>query len=683
MNIDCHNFGRWLRVAAAAAALLASSALWAQEEDPVAALSKPESSLSLGIGYAGSDAPRFGLYNGIDEEDAYLLGEIDYVRRLDESGTWFRLDGRNLGLDSRQLRFEHERQSDWGYAIDYNQIIRNEPYTVNTTLTGIGGTTQTIFGAPLREVDLETERDILTVEAKKYLPGNFDFRVTFRNEEKDGDRIFGQGDFGGPPNAFFLLTEPLDSTTQQIDAVLGFTGKRLQLSAGYYGSFFDQHKDRIDVINGTANTPVSLPPGNHAHQGYLTGGYSFTPTTRGTFKLAYSSATQDDTFIVPSANGRTNADAGVDTFSFKLGLTARPLPKLSVRSNLRYEDRDDRTPVDTYITGVGANATYDGTNVPHSRKTLRGNLEASYRLPRGYRITGGVDLDNQERTFPDVRSVVYREDTDEITYRVELQRALSETLNGRISYSYSERDGSSFLPNFTNGGSLASNQINPLNLADRDRNKVRLMLDWAPMEALSLQLAGYYTDDEYDGTNPHGPDNGDSHHLSLDAAYAITDKWQATAWYSREKTEFESTTCQAGGIPSTCNVGSVRKSSLDNTTDAVGFGLSGALFDDIEVGVDVSQSFDRGEFGQQIESGGTPITQLPNVHYRHTRVNFHATYPIGENAGIRLDYIYDRWRTNDWQWSGGGFTYADFTTVSQDENQILNFIGLRGYYKFR
>jgi MtrB/PioB family decaheme-associated outer membrane protein len=579
MNIDCRDFDRWRLVAAAAATLLASSALSAHEEDTVEALAEPESSLSLGLGYASSDAPRFGLYNGIDDDGAYLLGDVDYVRRLDESGTWFRLDGRNLGLDSREIRFEHERQGDWGYAIDYNQIVRNEPYTVNTTLTGIGSTTQTInIGAPLREVDLDSEREILTFEAQKFLPRNFDIRVKFQNEEKDGDRIFGQGDFGGPPNAFFFLAEPIDTTTQQIDAVLSFTGERLQLSGGYYGSFFDQHKDRIDVVNGTANTPVALPPGNHAHQGYLTGGYSFTPTTRGTFKVAYSSATQDDTFIVPSANGRTNADAGVDTFSLKLGLTARPLPKLSVRSNLRYEDRDDRTPVDIYVTGAGPNSTYDGTNVPHSRKTLRGNLEASYRLAGGYRVTGGVDIEQLERTVPDVRSVVYREDTDEITYRVELQRAMSETVNGRISISRSERDGSDFLTNFLNGGSPGSNLINPLNLADRDRNKLRMMLDWAPTEELSLQLVGHYTDDDYDGANPLGPGDGESWLVSMDGAYAISDEWQATAWYSHEHTEFKSTTCTADGLaPFDCDPpgDSIRESSLDNTTDAVGFGLSG------------------------------------------------------------------------------------------------------------
>ena len=393
MHIDCHNIGRWLRVAAAAATLLASSALSAHEEETVAALADPERSLSLGIGYAGNDAARFGLYNGMDEEGVYLLGDIDYVRRLDESGTWFRLDGRYLGLDIRQLRFEHERQGDWGYAIDYNQIVRNEPYTVNTGLTGIGSTTQTINGAALRDVDLDTERDILTFEAKKFLPGNFDFRVKFQNEEKDGDRIFGQSNF-------FFITEPLDTTTQQIDAVLSFTGKRLQLSAGYYGSFFDQHKDRINVVGGGGLTPVALPPGNQAHQGYLTGGYSFTPTTRGTFKVAYSRAIQDDTFIVPSANGRTNADAGVDTFSFKLGLTARPLPKLSVRGNLAYEDRDDRTPVDTYVTGVGPGATYDGTNVPDSRKTLRATSRPATACRGDTASPGGSTSTNSSAPIP-------------------------------------------------------------------------------------------------------------------------------------------------------------------------------------------------------------------------------------------------------------------------------------------
>lgn len=668
--------------------LLASGAAVAQMSEEVAALAKPESTLSLGLGYAANDARRFGTFTGIDEEGVYILGDVDVVRRNDDTGTWIKFSGRDLGLESREAQFEHERQGDWGYAIGYSQITRNEPYTVNTGLAGLGTTTQTPGGTALRDVDLESQRDILTLAVKKYLPANFDFRLEFRNEEKDGDRLWGQGTTGGTPNNFFFISEPLDSTTRQIDAVLSYVGKNLQVSGGYYGSFYDQHKNHVDVIGG-AFTPISTPPGNHAHQIYLTGGYNFTPTTRGTFKVAYGRAVQEENFVDVHTGGRTNADAGIDTFSAHLGVTARPVPKLSLRGNLHYEDRDDTTPVDTYITGVSGTSTHDGTNVPHSRETVRGNVEASYRLPHGFRVTGGVDVEQLDRTTPMVRSVVYRKETDETSYRVELQRSLSETVNGRISYTRSERDGSAFLTNFRNNGTVGANVINPLHFADRDRDKVRLMLDWTPLEALSLQFAAHVTDDEYGGANPLGPEDGSTVHYSVDAAYQINWDWQATAWYTHEDTDYQSRTCAGQNsigpnLADRCDLTDVgapyRRYSLENTTDAVGIGIRGTVSEKLKVGADVSHSFDRGEFIQTALL--TPaVDQLPNVHYRHTRLNLFATYAVKENAGFRVDYIHDRWNTNDWQWSG--FTFADGTTVSQDENQILNFVGLTAYYKFR
>lgn len=652
--------------------LMAPDAFAAEELDDRELLINLESSVSLGLGYVDDDGPRYGMYSGKDDNGLYGLGEVDIVRRDNETGTWLKLRGRNLGLDSREVRLEHERQGDWGFAIDYSQLPRLDPYSVNTGLEGVGQRTQVVNGTAARDVELQTERDILTLAVKKYLPSNFDFNLKFRNEEKDGSRIFGQGGFGGAPNNFFFLTDPIDSTTRQVDAILSYTGKKLQLAGGYYGSFFNQHINRIDVTGGTGVDPIATPPGNQSHQFYLTGGYSFTPTTRGTFKVAYSKATQDEKFIAPHVGGRTNLDAAVDTFSLNLGVNARPLPKLSLIGKLRYENRDDRAAINTFITPVAAFAAFDGTNVPHSRETTTGKFEASYRLPEGFRVTGGVDVDYRDRTIPNVRSVSYREENDEISYRLEVKRALSETINGRVSYVKSKRDGSAFLTNLTNGGAIGSNLINPWNFANRDRDKIRMMVDWVPLDTLSLQFTGALSSDEYSGSNGFGPREGSSRHLSVDAAYTLSDEWKMMAWYSHEKTDAEQLLTGNFGIPT-------RQTKLDNTTDAFGLGLRGSFFYTLKVGVDFSYSFDRGDFDQNAITGA-PIAQLPNVHYRRSTLNVYAIYPFAQNSGVRLDFVHDRWQTNDWQWDG--FTFNDGTVVSQPENQILNYVGVTAYYKF-
>ena len=94
-----------IRPSALTMTLLALSApALAAEPDEVTELSKPESSISLGIGYASDDSRRFGQYTGITEEGGYGLADISIANRNDDTGTWILLEGRNLGLDNRDLR---------------------------------------------------------------------------------------------------------------------------------------------------------------------------------------------------------------------------------------------------------------------------------------------------------------------------------------------------------------------------------------------------------------------------------------------------------------------------------------------------------------------------------------------------------------------------------------------------
>ena len=83
-------------------------------------------------------------------------------------------------------------------------------------------------------------------------------------------------------------------------------------------------------------------------------------------------------------------------------LTARPLQKLSVNTNLRFEDRDDNTPVLFYnpmATFLDLNEnTWNGLNNPRSFRTITGKFEANYALPHSFRLIGSIDYDHRDRT---------------------------------------------------------------------------------------------------------------------------------------------------------------------------------------------------------------------------------------------------------------------------------------------
>ena len=169
-----------IRPSALAVALLAIYApAQAADVDEVTEQSKPESTVSAGFGYITDDNQRFGQYTNLRDQGGYGLLDLNLVNRNDDTVTWITFDGRNLGLDNRELRFEHTRQGDWGYFLDFSQTPRYEPYTVNTAVTGIGTPNLTIPTASTAgsDVQLKTKREAIGLCDNMYLLYHFDLQV--------------------------------------------------------------------------------------------------------------------------------------------------------------------------------------------------------------------------------------------------------------------------------------------------------------------------------------------------------------------------------------------------------------------------------------------------------------------------------------------------------------------------
>lgn len=654
----------------------------AEQNEEVARLVRPDSQVQLGLGYLTDDAARFGQYTGLRETGMYAIGNFDLVRRDDATGTWLRYGGRNLGLESRELRAEHERQGDWRYSLEYNKIPRYSQYEVNTSLVGVNDDMQTVLtpADPRFDYRLSTKREGVTLAGQKSLGNGLNLQVKFKNETKEGGRLFGYYPGGNP----YFLVEPIDHTMRQIDVILGYTGKNLQLSGGYYGSFF-KNEDRAlsvsritDAATGARGIDVlALAPDNEAHQLYLNGGYTFTPTTRANFKLAKGVGLQNETFAQPAtqgAMGRRDLDGRLETTLVQMGLSSRPMQKLSLLANYKYEDRDDETPVRQYFARPGP--TNNTFNEPRSLRTHNGKLEANYLLPADFRVVGGVDYEKRDRNVFATRHATYREETEETSYRVELRRALSDTVNGSIAYVNSERDGSSFL---RAGAVLPAGPVAPAHLADRDREKVRVRLDWAPLEALSLQALGDVSDDEYSGGNL-GLDEGKATFLSLDASYKVNESWQALAWVSRESTRMRNDSTWGSSRDAVeASVAKKWSANFKQRSEAAGLGFRGTLGERVKVGGDYQYSHERSRYDLSGNLG--TAVEPPDVKYRLNTVKLFAEYEVRRDLSMRVDVVHDRWKTNDWLWN-----YAfrsDGTTLSQDDSQDTTFVGMSVRYAFR
>jgi MtrB/PioB family decaheme-associated outer membrane protein len=670
--------------------------------------SKPESRVSIGGGYVDQDNGQFGKYNGLHDEGAYLLLDADAVKRDDTTGTWLKLRARNLGLDTRDIRFDHKRQGNWGYYLEYNEIPRFDTFQAVTAVQGIGTSTLTIPTTPTSgtPIDLETKRKQINLGFDKIFVGNWNLSVDYRNEKKDGARIFARGTTGNPGipginGNFEFAPEPIDSTIQLLEAKVGYTGQALQLSGGYYATRYNNEFNGLNFIGGVGAlstfTPIALPPDNRSQQLYLTGGYNFTNTTRGTFKASYQEAKQDDAFVtganVPLAPGiGNNLEGKVEQTILQAGVTSRPMPRLFLLADFKREDRDDKTPIKQYFTG--ATTTSNGDNEPRSISVITGKAEASYSFPSAFRLTGGIDYVEKKRNILPVLIVSHRPKVEETAYRVELRRSMSETLTGALSYVYSDRDGSAYDPNLLTSGAFGSNLVAPVYIADRTRDKVRLTLNWLPAEPLSLQFFAETAEDDYKGQNGSdlGPHKGKFQSYSIDGTLRINEKWQATAWYTWMQTEAKQKTCEAapgtgagpgtGPCPATA-ADPIWGADLESESSAFGIGVRGTPAGRVKVGAELTYTDIKDSYSQfAITPSTSTVPQpLPNVTTRLTRLNLWGDYAIDKHSGLRLDYIYDRYKTDDWTWTT--WQYVDGTVLVQDPDQQVNFVGVRYYYTWR
>jgi len=701
----------------------------ANAEDDKDGGSKAEGWVSVGgAAVSGDSADRsiFGQYNGLRTDSFYGLFDFEYFRRDEETGVWTQFRGRDVFLETRELDFLWKKQGDWRFTANYGELVRYEPYAVNTGMLGAGSATPEVVylqggvgtGGNL---DLNTKRKGLGFAVSKWVTPSMEFQGSLKSENKDGARLFGVG-FNCPSptapgcapatgvsvgSAVLMVPVPINSNHSQVEGRLSYAGEKLRLSGGYYGSFFSNSNGALNPnVPGSLNNPVgdlqplgaglqpilsqavALPPDNRAHHADMTGLYAFTPTTRANFKLGYARATQSQDF---ASAGLTGAPAGianlggeVNTKKAQLGITSRPMPKLSLLAEVNYDDRDDRTPLALY--NVVGTTTFTNRTLPYEK--TRGKVQASYQFSRDYRGTIGADYEAIDRGLFTPTSAVsgisaLRQETEEIGYRAELRRRMSENFSGSISYVTSSRDGSGWLcpnsglgvsPCGNQGAAVASTSIFMPTLADRQRDKVRLQAHWQPSKDWTLQFAVEDGQDEFTSPSQQGLQKTGMNLLSFDWDYQLSFRWNLNGYVSRGTQKLDQ--ARPGGYIM----------AFDNESTTVGFGVVGKPTSKIEVGGTLSYFNDKNVYAQTLDptasAGSFALLDatggLPDIVFRTTELRLFGTYKLSDEASWRLDLVHQRADFNDWAYgySGVPFVYSDNTTLTQMQKQGVTYLGL-------
>jgi len=676
-------------------------------------LTQISNSVEFGLFYVSDDSFRFGRYTGLNEEGPGLVLDLDMYKRgafdSDDAGYWS-LQADDLGLDSRSAQFEIGVQGKYAVKVDYSQIPNFRSDSTQTIYDGAGGDELTLPSnwvgsgntagmtqllSSLQSFDLETLRRRASVGLRGVLNRHWDFSTSYHRETKEGTRSIGAvfGNSGGNPRAV-LLPEPVDYTTDQFDATLRYTTRKLQVDATYYLSIFSDDNSALTwenpytTITGWAagtGFPIgvgqlSTPPDNRFHQFSLNAAYNFSEHTRFNASYERGRMTQDEQFL-PYTNiaslaasitqplPRDSLDGRIDTTLWNGSIASRPSQRFTWNASYRYADRNNNTPRDEYVyiggdsqlQNTAANSSFRRYNAPYSYRNEEFKVEGTYRLFGETELNLGAQQSQIDRTY------LEREQADEDSWWLGVNSNLGDVFSGHLKYTHFRRDGSTYVgnapfledysPGYTSTTPGWDNhpELRRFFEADRDRDQFTAMLELTPSQAFTLSAELNYSYDNYT-SSAVGLTDAKSVSATVDAVYAPSRDWSVYVFQTYEQLNADQNGHSfAGGanqIPQSSDPRREWFAHHGDRVDTTGVGYK-RVFNSgrVEFGADYLRSKTRSEL--DFEVGSLLTTRpLPDDESLLDSFNVHASFKLKDAWSLRATYWYERYHSSDWALDG-------------------------------
>jgi MtrB/PioB family decaheme-associated outer membrane protein len=714
-------------------------------DDPaVQELVRPVNTIEAGVIGVDSPSGKFGEYNGLHREGVRPLLDFDvrgggaYQPESGSTQRW-RIYGSQLGLPVRSFGGEFADQGSWTIGFEYDELQRIFADDYVTLWRGAGTSTLVLppgypaagtrtatfnniqnaapaaaIAAGLTGHTLQTQRRRMGLAGDLILSPQWSVGVGARHEKKDGTKLTGIA-FGGFRGAY--LPEPIDYETTIVETSLRYRrGNTAHLTLGYNVSLFTNRVDAWSAENPFANNAtfnnrvvMAGAPDNSMHQLTADGGWRFTPATKLSVSAAYAKMKQNEDFRFQQHpgqivnNGATRVDAEQVQQNFLARLNHAVSRSFDVTGLFRYEHRDTRTPIGLYafaaadptaVPPLAANRVVN--NLPQNRRQQTFAVDGRYDLRQGSTFTGGVEHLRIHRSVdaPAVSLATQEQpflsgEATQNTVRLGYRHAFSESLNGHVNLSRSEREAGPYF-DFPRTAATPAPGIFPqvpgfrqFFLASRDQNKVRASVDYQATEALWVQGTVEHLQDRYPDSR-YGLNRAGMTTWTLDGVYAASDRLSFNGFVSFEDGETRANQYQlASGtaalpyaINPNCAVTAAAGSS-SNIADpcrewsftqndrvfTLGLGAkSGHMGGKLTLTGDVVHA--RAKTNMDFTGGARntttrvfiPAVNMPQITSIMTDLRLGAKYDFTKESAVRLGYLFRRLRSSDPQFDLFGIT---------------------------
>lgn len=614
--------------------------------------------IDFGFSYVNNDSLKFGDYRGLEKEGTYaeLDGEM-YYRSLD--GNFANIYAENLAQESRILDVRAGNRGFYEVRFGWQEIPKYRGYDAQTPFIGSGGQNLTLpdnwvkanttFGMTalhesLVPEQLKTLRKNLNAGVTFNMFNSLKYRFDYQRQQKEGTRVLSGGMFYSNAS---LLPAPVNFVTDIIDMDLTWSGKRAQLQVGFVNSEFNggyssltwQNPFNSQAIHDTLR--AALEPSNSFQQFNASAAIAITQRIKLTGQAAVGSMKQNDPFIPYTINPRysdqplpresLNGKVDVNSYNFTGKLFARLNNKLSFTARGKWDERENKTPIDTYTPVITDLIPFGSReNRPYGYKREKYSADLRYRPTRALRVSAGARQENIDRTLQAV------ETTKERTWWGEFKISPSYKAELRVKMENAQRELKDYMQP-EDGGPVDHPLMRKFHLADRDHERLVVDLDLMPTESLGVNFSYMKAKAEYDKSEI-GLQNSDDASLTVNVNYSIGPKLNIYGFYTRDQIDADMLNTTGGNADPW-------SAETNDTINTYGLGVSSDISEKSSFGIDYVSSVSKGEILVQTNEEGPfdPLrTDLESI-------KLYFDYKINDHWGYKLYAEQEKYNSEDWQ----------------------------------
>jgi MtrB/PioB family decaheme-associated outer membrane protein len=313
---------------------------------------------------------------------------------------------------------------------------------------------------------------------------------------------------------------------------------------------------------------------------------------------------------------------------------------LRLTAELKYQDRDNRTPVDTYNYIVLDSDSFTGTatNRPYSYTNNRFNLDANYRFNAITSLRGGYKYNEMRRSYTNAERAETQENTLFAKWKVKARSNIDIALAAETS----KRDGSDY-----NTQPNENPAMRKYNLADRNRDSIGASIDYMATDKLFLSLKADYNKDDYENSSI-GLTEATQPVYTVDFSYQPRHNITSYGYYTYENIYSSQTSQDVSASSATTNWGA----DFNDTFNTVGIGAKITDLGKWDVGADFLYSKSSGSIDMQDTYNPGTENQYPDTKTTLTSLKLWTSYDVSRQLSYKLGYRYERYSADNWAIDG-------------------------------